>query len=602
MPDIESLLKPIPGSQPTGVNLRYDPIYDKIKEARREEAGVPEWDVKPKVADWPLVVRLAGDALTGKSKDLQLAAWLTEALLRQEGIKGLRAGLSLLRGLLERFWDGLYPEPEDGDLEFRASPLQWVGDYLVAGVRTAPLNTAGHQSLQYAESRALGYEKDAGDDEARLDARKAALADGKLAPEEFDKAFDATPKAWYKDLAADVAGALDALQGLDATGGEKFGESAPSYIKLRSALEDVQRVAQGLLAKKLETDPDPVGEAPVTAGPAGAGGALAGGAQAIAAEPTSAEDAANRIAAAARYLQRADPRSPAAYLLLRGFRWGELRARGGALDPRLLAAPPTDLRTRLKGLLLDGKWADLLTASEAVMATPFGRGWLDLQRYVLTAFDNLGSEYEPAAGAVRVALAALLRDFPDLVDATLMDDTSTANAETRAWLQQQSLAELAPAVQGAVPAAVRPGAAGAALAFDSVYERAMQDVRGGRPDAGIELLMREAEREKTARGKFVRRAQAAAIMVDHGLEPVALPVLRELVTQIEAHHLEDWEAGDLVARPLGLLYRCLQATEGDSGEAQELYQKVCRLDPLQAMAFAGTRTAAAPEAAPDAAG
>jgi hypothetical protein len=57
-----------------------------------------------------------------------------------------------------------------------------------------------------------------------------------------------------------------------------------------------------------------------------------------------------------------------------------------------------------------------------------------------------------------------------------------------------------------------------------------------------------------------------------------------------------------VARPLGLLYRCLQATEGDSGEAQELYQKVCRLDPLQAMAFAGTRTAATPEAAPDAAG
>ncbi|MFZ1060947.1 MAG: type VI secretion system ImpA family N-terminal domain-containing protein, partial [Candidatus Rokuibacteriota bacterium] len=72
MPAIDSLLKPIPGPQPTGVSLRYDPVYDKIKEARREEAGVPEWDVKPKVGDWPQVVRLASDALGGKSKDLQI--------------------------------------------------------------------------------------------------------------------------------------------------------------------------------------------------------------------------------------------------------------------------------------------------------------------------------------------------------------------------------------------------------------------------------------------------------------------------------------------------------------------------------------------------
>jgi type VI secretion system protein ImpA len=203
---------------------------------------------------------------------------------------------------------------------------------------------------------------------------------------------------------------------------------------------------------------------------------------------------------------------------------------------------------------------------------------------------------------VRVALAALLRDFPGLVDATLMDDTPTANAETREWLRQQSLGELAPEAGGAVSGPA-PRAAAVASGFDTIHERAMQEVRAGHADAGIQLLMREAEREQTPRGRFLRRAQAAAIMVDNGLEPVALPVLRELVTRIEAHHLEDWEAGDLVARPLGLLYRCLQTVEGDSGEAQELYKQVCRLDPLQAMAFAGNRTAAAPEpAAPDDAG
>ena len=38
----------------------------------------------------------------------------------------------------------------------------------------------------------------------------------------------------------------------------------------------------------------------------------------------------SRIVGAARYLRANDPFNPAAYLLLRGFRWGELRANPGA--------------------------------------------------------------------------------------------------------------------------------------------------------------------------------------------------------------------------------------------------------------------------------
>src|SRR6266566_2949990 len=149
MPLREDLLQPIPGSNPAGANLRYDPIYDKIKEARREEEDVDQ-------ADWPLVIKLSGEALATKSKDLQIAAWLTEALLKQESLGGLRAGLGLLRGMLEKFWDQLYPELEGGDAELRAGPLTWVGRYLDAGVRTVPLTKAGHHMLKYKESRTVG--------------------------------------------------------------------------------------------------------------------------------------------------------------------------------------------------------------------------------------------------------------------------------------------------------------------------------------------------------------------------------------------------------------------------------------------------------------
>ncbi len=82
-----------------------------------------DWSREVKKADFPLVIKLTTEALSTKSKDLQLAAWLTEAILFRDHIAGLREGLDLLRGFMETFWDTLYPEIDDGDLEFRAGPL-----------------------------------------------------------------------------------------------------------------------------------------------------------------------------------------------------------------------------------------------------------------------------------------------------------------------------------------------------------------------------------------------------------------------------------------------------------------------------------------------
>src|SRR5262245_33584503 len=127
--NVEELLQPIAGDNPSGADLRYEPVYDEIKEARREEDEGPQgdWARERKVANWPQVIKLTTDALRDQSKDLQLVVWLTDALLRKEGYAGLHSGLDLTKGLLEKFWDTLYPEIEDGDLELRAAPLSWLG-------------------------------------------------------------------------------------------------------------------------------------------------------------------------------------------------------------------------------------------------------------------------------------------------------------------------------------------------------------------------------------------------------------------------------------------------------------------------------------------
>src|SRR5882672_11209238 len=127
MPLREDLLNPIPGDNPSGVDVRYDTrllLYDKIKEARRQDDALAQgdWQHERKMADYSVVATLSQDALATRTKDLQLAAWLTEAMLHTDGFSGLSQGLVLCTGLLGNFWDTLYPPIEDGDLELRAAP------------------------------------------------------------------------------------------------------------------------------------------------------------------------------------------------------------------------------------------------------------------------------------------------------------------------------------------------------------------------------------------------------------------------------------------------------------------------------------------------
>src|SRR5436305_2398605 len=96
--NVEALLAPIPGANPAGVLV---PLTTRQKFAllRKEgEVNVEgETEGEVKKADWPAIVRLAQDTLTRTSKDLLVAACLTEALVKLHGFAGLRDSLQLLR-------------------------------------------------------------------------------------------------------------------------------------------------------------------------------------------------------------------------------------------------------------------------------------------------------------------------------------------------------------------------------------------------------------------------------------------------------------------------------------------------------------------------
>lgn len=597
MPLREDILNPIAGDSPGGKDIRYAPVYDKIKEARREDDDLNQgaWQHERKLADHAAVIKLGTEAIATQSKDLQLAAWLTESLTKTKGYGGLLDGLTLCQGLIDNFWDTLFPEQEDDDLELRAMPLDWIGSRLDVPLKGVGLCQDGYTFFQYQDSRGVIPEDQAKTKEQKAE-REKKLKEGKLAPEIFDRSFGETPKAFYAQGEKNLDACLTALESLDKVCGEKFGDAAPSFGKLKTGLGEVRRLVHAFLQKKREFEPDPVEEVPAeleSAGEAGAGAPAAAGAVTAAgfdltfamkasAEPADRMAAIGSVAAAAQFLRKREPFSPAPYLMLRGLRWGELRA---SSDPGVLEAPPTEVRRQIKLLALNNKWTELLEAAENVMALPCGRAWLDLQRFVVDACVALGNDYNAIAIAIRSELRTLLRDLPDLLEAVLTDETPAANPETQTWLREL-MAEPADAspLPGMPRLPVIDGfqTPGWQKKFIDPHSLATEAMRKGQPQKAFEILYKEIERQRSGRGRFQRKLQLAQLCIGAGKDTIAQPLLDDIAAAVEAHKLEDWEDHEMVAGVLAFLLQSSKKIQADAKAKQAIFERICRLDPVQA--------------------
>src|SRR5579872_1367199 len=122
--DFDSLLVPLGGEAGVGEDLRLDSspfsFYYRVKDARSraraaERALVMQGDEAAETPDWAPVLDLAPKVIAGKAKDLEIAAYLIEALVRAQGFAGLREGFQLARRLLQTFGKNAFPHPdEDG--------------------------------------------------------------------------------------------------------------------------------------------------------------------------------------------------------------------------------------------------------------------------------------------------------------------------------------------------------------------------------------------------------------------------------------------------------------------------------------------------------
>ena len=252
---VDVLLKPLSGDEPTGGSVRYDPVIAEIRIAREsDDPSLPqgEWERPLKKADWLLVVSLCSQTLRERSKDLQVAAWLTEAWIHLHQVDGLRAGIRLIHGLLNNYWEGVHPrQSEDGDYDARVAPLAWMNESLPltlrldVGLLPWPDRKPAFISLEDWSKAPLVAPVKSDDDKDKEPNPSATPSRDELM---LVGATTAAPL--LMKLRQSVALALSEWKVLDALVDKRLNKEAPSMSRVTEILGLIDRAVASLLSNR----------------------------------------------------------------------------------------------------------------------------------------------------------------------------------------------------------------------------------------------------------------------------------------------------------------------------------------------------------------
>lgn len=335
--NIAQLLLPINAAQTCGEDLSFSSELDDIARARTYDDPTldqGEWVVALKEADWGFVGSRCARLIESKSKDLRLAVWMAEAHAKTRGLRGLGDGFAVLAGLCEHYWDGLYPQADDGQFEQRVGNLGWLLGRTPQLVReTAVTEEMGYTWADFdaARQRAAG----SGDGQGW-----GGVPDTGLALADLEAQRRRNSAAFNQSLLADAEYCLAMLADLERAVDARLGVEGPAFSAAREALEGAIHFFAPLAGGAAS------GEA---AGAVTAGGARSEGMGAPAAHGAplaevlhSRAQALAQLRLVADFFRRTEPHSPVAYLADKAASWGEqplhLWLRAVVKDPATLAS------------------------------------------------------------------------------------------------------------------------------------------------------------------------------------------------------------------------------------------------------------------------
>lgn len=337
--DIDALLQPISEERPTGIDVREDEsptsLYYQLKDARsaarseeRSNISKSPDEATTSSEHWDKIQELAPRLLTEQTKDLEIATWYLESLIRKYGIVGLRDGLTLVNGLIENFWDNLFPFDEEDTIEFRIAPISGLFGSSSAGTLpqqinriaiTDPSNEPFFEAWQYQQAINLSRAPDA-------KTRNKRIESGVPTVDKLEAAAKKTKNEFYITLKTNIDITFEIFNTLADNIDAKCGNFAPNGSFVRNALNNLSSAIENI-AKQAFEKPEEIASVTTLEGQVDAveSSNIAGNAAVLSANNIKQRsEAFATIQTIAEFFRKTEPHSPISYALERIVKWGDM--------------------------------------------------------------------------------------------------------------------------------------------------------------------------------------------------------------------------------------------------------------------------------------
>jgi type VI secretion system protein ImpA len=314
----EELLKKISDEKPCGEDLSYDPKFQELETLLpgKPESVMGEVTIAAEEPDWK-DVRDRCLELWPRSKDLRLAVGLALAGLKTEGLPAFRDGLALLKGVLEQYWEHVYPllDADDNNdptqrvnvIAALATPVGTFGDplRLLTRLREAPLAN----SLQMGRFSMADILRSETGQPGSDGAAPAAAA-------QIEAAFRDTKPEHLDAINSALNDSITLSTGIDEYLTNTIGSGkAPELTLLPKELKDIQKrlipylPSGSVTAEAVATDGTPTAKVP---------------GQAITGEIQTRQDVIRMLEKICDYYKREEPSSPVPNIIRRAQRLAEM--------------------------------------------------------------------------------------------------------------------------------------------------------------------------------------------------------------------------------------------------------------------------------------
>ncbi len=328
--DIDTLMNPISEENPVGKEIRMDTSptsqYAVVKDARHsaraaERNSMFDDSNTEAIEYWNKIIILAPKILATEAKDIEIACWYTEALIRKSGFQGLRDGFTLLRQLIEQYWDhGLYPLPDEDGIETRVAPISGLNGEGTDGVLLAPIRRT-HITDDIAPGPfSLWQYKQAVDLKRLADSSGHSEQASKIgfSMDDIENVVEQSSQVFFIDLRDDVSACLAEYRNLSNLLHTHCGsQHAPATNKIIELLEETLSAINHIAKHKFPLEetaiddlPDKQAEVSDAALPKGA--------------ISSRDDAFRQLKTISDFFRRTEPHSPISYILDKAVKWGDM--------------------------------------------------------------------------------------------------------------------------------------------------------------------------------------------------------------------------------------------------------------------------------------